>query len=161
MGLFQPCSKGPWWSREFQAACIESYRAVEEQRYSWIDLQRHVQNVPRFAEESEHKAFPSEVQIRAWAKKYPNLPEEVRDKGFLAGLKPLEAVTNKQLPTMPMKPEAPMVQTLVTPSTGGLMCLCNSWPSCGFQILMQQMVNLMVFTCMALFFSSYLRALLN
>jgi hypothetical protein len=120
-----------------------------------------VENVPRFAEESKHKGFPSEVQIRAWAKKYPNLPEEVRDKGFLVGMKPLEAVTNKQLPTMPMKPEVPMVQTQVQTLAGGLVCPCNSRPSCSFQILMQQMVNLMVFTCMALFLASYLRAFLN
>jgi len=75
---------------EFRAACIESYRAVVEGRYTWLDVQQHVENVPRFAAESAKRGFPSWEQIRKWVRESPNLPEEIRGKDFLRDFKPLQ-----------------------------------------------------------------------
>jgi hypothetical protein len=103
MSTFYPQSKGSWFSREFQAACVESYRAVVEGRYTRLDAQRHVENVARFAAESSERGFPSWEQIRKWVKEFPNLPEEVRKKDFLGDFKPLQPEMQGIINLVPLK----------------------------------------------------------
>lgn len=97
-------SEGPWFSLEFQAACIEAKQKMEgeRQRYTVEDKMRYIQNyvssVPRLAREypgagkdNKGKEFPTWETICKWERKNPDLPEKVRERGFLDGIRPLEA----------------------------------------------------------------------
>jgi len=83
-------SRGSWWSAEFQARAIEGRRAVarSENKLTWLDVQTAL--IREFPEEVEKHGLPSEQQVRNWAKESPNLPEEMRKKGFLGGFEALE-----------------------------------------------------------------------
>jgi len=156
MGVFYPQSKGTWWSREFQAACIESYRAVTEGRYTWADVQQHVENVPRFEAESAKRGFPSWEQIRKWAKDYPNLPEEVRGKDFLNDFKPLQLETK-----MPVSSSSSKADALVSiPQNAVYPRHAPVWvrPDTGWYSIMQQMMAMMAFICVFSFCNSLLRS---
>jgi len=156
MGVFYPQSKGTWWSREFQAACIESYRAVTEGRYTWADVQQHVENVPRFEAESAKRGFPSWEQIRKWARDYPNLPEEVRGKDFLNDFKPLQFETK-----MPVSSSSSKADALVSiPQTAIYPRQAPMWvrPDTGWYSIMQQMMAMMAFICVFSFCNSLLRS---
>jgi len=146
MGVFYPQSKGPWFSKEFQAACIESYRAVAEGRYTWADAQQHVENVPRFAAESARRGFPSWEQIRKWARDYPNLPKEVRGKDFLSDFKPLPAETGDVM-NRPYSAVYPSPAPLYQPYPDN-----TSWHA-----TMQQMMAMIAFICVFSFCNSLLR----
>lgn len=88
--MFYPQSHGPWWSAEFQARAIEGRRAVarSDNKLTWLDVQKALGR--EFPEEVEKHGLPSEQQVRNWAKDSPNLPEEMRKKGFLGGFEALE-----------------------------------------------------------------------
>jgi len=88
--MLYPLSHGSWWSAEFQARAIEGRRAVarSENKLTWLDVQKALQR--EFPEEVEKHGFPSEQQVRNWAKDSPNLPEEMRKRGFLGGFEALE-----------------------------------------------------------------------
>jgi len=159
MGVYYPKSKGTWWSREFQAACIESYRAVMEGRYTRLDVQRHVENVPRFAEESMDRGFPSWEQIRKWAREYPNLPEEVRGKDFLSDFKPLQLGTGRALFQSPAETgnliNRPYSTVYPSPAWA---CQAQS-DNAGWYVIMQRMMAMVVFACMFSLCNSLLRSL--
>ena len=157
MGVFYPQSKGPWFSKEFQAACIESYRAVAEGRYTWVDVQQHVENVPRFETESAKRGFPSWEQIRKWARESPNLPEEVRGKDFLSDFKPLQLETKKPVPSSLGKADAlvNLPQEAFYPIQAPVY---RAQPDTGWYSIMQQMIAMMAFICIFSFCSSILRS---
>jgi len=157
MGVFYPQSKGPWFSKEFQAACIESYRAVAEGRYTWADAQQHVENVPRFAAESAKRGFPSWEQIRKWARQSPNLPEEVRGKDFLSDFKPLQLETKKPVPLSPGKADALM--NLTKEAFYPIQApVYRAQPDTSWYSIMQQMIAMMAFICIFSFCNSILRS---
>jgi len=109
-----PQSKGPWFSLEFQAACIEAKQKIEEegQPYTVGDKMRYIQNyifsAPRLAKEcpgdgrdSKDKEFPTWETICKWERENLDLPKKVREKGFLDGLRPLEAGSAANRATVP------------------------------------------------------------
>lgn len=86
--MFQAQSHGKWWSAEFRARAIEGRRAVREGRLTWTDV--HKALMREFPEEVEKCNLPSEQRVREWERDTPNLPEQMRKKGFLGGFEPLE-----------------------------------------------------------------------
>jgi hypothetical protein len=107
-------SEGPWFSLEFQAACIEAKQKIEgeRQRYTVEDKMRYIQNyvfsVPRLVKEcpgagkdNKGKEFPTWETICKWEIKNPDLPERVRERGFLDGIRPLEAGSTGNRTTVP------------------------------------------------------------
>jgi len=86
-------SKRSWFSLEFEAACLEAKRKIEGEslRYTIEDKMRYIQSqvcsVPRFAKESGEHTFPSWETIVKWEKENPDLPTQVRERGFLGGFR--------------------------------------------------------------------------
>ena len=159
MGVYYPQSKGTWFSREFQAACIESYRAVMEGRYTWLDAQRHVENVPRFAAESADRGFPSWEQIRKWAREYPNLPEEVRGKDFLSDFKPLQLGTGRFVSRLPGETGNLINRPDNTVYPSPAWAYHVQPDNTSWHAVMQRMMAMVVFIYMFSFCSSLLRSL--
>ena len=90
--MFYPQSKGSWYGDEVRARYIEGRRAVrrQENKLRWDTV--HSAVIREFAEDeglTKHGP-PSDRQIRKWEEQSPNFPEEMRKKGFLRGLEPLE-----------------------------------------------------------------------
>ena len=62
--------------------------ARSDNKLTGLDVQKALGR--EFPEEMEKHGLPSEQQVRNWAKDSPNLPEEMREKGFLGGFEALE-----------------------------------------------------------------------
>ena len=90
--MFYPQSKGSWWGDEVQARYIEGRRAVhrKENRLHWDTV--HSAENREFPEDKGIRRYgnPSEREVRKWEKENPNFPEDMRRKGFLSDLEPLE-----------------------------------------------------------------------
>jgi len=90
--MFYPQSKGSWYGDEVRARYIEGRRAVrrQENKLRWDTV--HSAVIREFAEDEGLTKYgpPSDRQIRKWEEQSPNFPEEMRKRGFLKGLEPLE-----------------------------------------------------------------------
>jgi len=90
--MIYPQSKGPWYGDAVRARYIEGRRAVrrQENKLRWDTV--HSVVIREFPEDEglmKHGP-PSDRQIRKWERQSPNFPEEMRERGFLKGLEPLE-----------------------------------------------------------------------
>jgi len=92
--MFYPQSKGSWYSDEVRVRYIEGRRAVrrQENKLRWDTV--HSAVIREFAEDEGLMKYgpPSDRQIRKWEEQNPDFPEEMRKRGFLKGLEPLEYV---------------------------------------------------------------------
>jgi len=112
-------SHGTWWSAEFQARAIEGRYAVarRDNKLTRADVQRALAR--EFPEEVEKHGIPSEQQVRNWAKRAPNLPQEMRKKGGLGGVEALQyqSVSGLNRAEVPALPSVPGVGWGVWPYT--------------------------------------------
>jgi len=85
-------SHGSWYGDEVRARYIEGRRAVrrEENKLRWDTV--HTAVMRDFPEDEGLKRCgpPSDRRVRDWERQSPNFPEEMRKRGFLKGLEPLE-----------------------------------------------------------------------
>lgn len=110
--MIYPQSKGSWYGDEVRARYIEGRRAVrrQENRLRWDTVHSAViRDFP--ADEGLKKHPPSDRQVREWERQSPNFPEEMRKRGFLKGLVPLQyeqpAASGFQRVQAPTFPSAP------------------------------------------------------
>lgn len=96
-------SKRSWFTSEFDAACLEAKHKIENQdiRYTVGDKVRYIEkevcSVPRFAEECKKHTFPSWETIVKWDTENPNLPKQVRERGFLEGFRAQQFTTSDRV----------------------------------------------------------------
>jgi hypothetical protein len=110
--MISPQSKGSWYGDEVRARYIEGRRAVrrQENKLRWDTV--HSALIREFAEDEGLTKYgpPSDRQIRKWEKQNPDFPEEIRKRGFLKGLEPLEykpvagGFERVPVPTFPLAP---------------------------------------------------------
>ena len=78
-GLIQVCSpRAPTYSGKFVARAVELYMEGVATRYiRWADLENTL--VKEFAGELEGKELPASETVLEWARKYPDLPQRLRE----------------------------------------------------------------------------------
>jgi len=78
-GLIQVCSpRAPTYSGKFIARAVELYLGGVATRYiRWVDLENTL--VKEFAGELEGKELPASETVLEWARKYPDLPQRLRE----------------------------------------------------------------------------------
>jgi len=131
--MIYPQSHGSWYGDEVRARYIEGRRAVrrQENKLRWDTV--HSAVIREFAEDEGLMRYgpPSDRQIRKWEEQTPNFPEEMRKRGFLKGLEPLEysqpVASGFERVQVPVFPSAPSTIPRAIPTA-------QSW-AVGFEAL--------------------------